>query len=274
MDTEAKKAEATNRAHWDEVAPLHLESYRIEDLLAGKSRIDAVQKNELYPVAGKELIHLQCHIGTDTLSLALDGAHVTGVDFSPKSIAIAKELSKRTGIQAEFIEANVLDIKGLLTKQYDIVYTSKGVLSWIRDIRRWAQIIAYLLKDNGLFYILEGHPTSYMFDENSPERLQVKYPYFHQDRPLHIDDDHPDYSARDYVPVNKTFEWIWSIADILSALLEAGLRIEMFHEHDRTFYQAFTGMVQTEDGWWMLKDYPGMIPLAFSVKARRNVQKE
>ena len=263
------KAEDTNRAHWDEVAPVHLESYRIDDLLAGKSRIDSIQKREIYPVAGKELIHLQCHIGTDTLSLALDGAQVTGVDFSSKSIAIARELSQRTGIPADFIEANVLDLKGALARKFDLVYTSKGVLSWIRDIRLWAETIAYLLRDDGIFYLLEGHPTSYLFDETKSDELRIKYPYFHREEPLHLDDDHPDYSNKSYIPVNKTYEWIWTISDVLGALIDNGLRIEMLHEYDRSFYQAFPAMVPTEDGWWALKEYPGMIPLTFSVKARK-----
>ena len=267
--TSPQNAEETNRAHWDEVAPVHLKSYGIHDLLAGKSRIDSIQRQEIYPVAGKEVIHLQCHIGTDTLSLALDGATVTGVDFSPRSIELARALSQQTGIPAEFIEANVLDLERMLTRKFDLVYTTKGVLSWIRDIRLWARTIAHLLKDDGVLYLMEGHPTSYLFDETRSDDLRIKYPYFHQDQPLHLDDDLPDYSDKGYVPTTKTYEWIWSIADVLGALIENGLSIEMFHEYDRSFYQAFPGMVQDEDGWWKLAKYPGMIPLTFSVRARK-----
>ena len=134
------KAEDTNRAHWDEIAPVHLRAYRVEALLSGVSLIDDVQKEELYPVEGKRLLHLQCHIGTDTLSLALDGAKVTGVDFSPELIRIAHRLAQRMNIQAEFIEANVLDLpEGL--GEFDIVYTSQGVLCWISDIQRWAETV-------------------------------------------------------------------------------------------------------------------------------------
>ena len=104
------KAEDANRAHWDEIAPVHLRAYRVDTLLSGVSLIDEIQKGEFYPIAGKQLLHLQCHIGTDTLSLALDGAQVTGVDFSPGSIQIARELAQKMGIPAEFHVANVLDL--------------------------------------------------------------------------------------------------------------------------------------------------------------------
>jgi ubiquinone/menaquinone biosynthesis C-methylase UbiE len=263
-------AEETNRAHWDEIAPIHLKSYGIDELLAGVSRIDAIQKDEFYPVKGKDLIHLQCHIGTDTLSLALDGANVTGVDFSARSIAIARELSARMGLQAEFIEANVLDLQNTITRKYDIVYTSKGVITWISNIEKWAKTISTLLKKNGIFYMLESHPVLYMFIDTKEGDLQIRYPYFHQSEPMHFDDDHPDYSDSSYIPVNKTYEWIWSLSDIVNALIRNGLIIESLNEYDRSFYPALPGMIKTGDNWWILMDYEGMLPLTFSLRARKN----
>jgi ubiquinone/menaquinone biosynthesis C-methylase UbiE len=262
-------AEATNRSHWDEIAPIHLKSYDIDGLLAGVSRIDSIQKRELYPVKGKDLIHLQCHIGTDTLSLAIDGANVTGVDFSAKSVAIAKELAAKMQIQAEFVEANVLDLKNIISTKYDIVYTSKGVLPWISNIGKWADTISFLLKENGIFYVMDSHPALYMFDDTREGDLAIKYSYFHQKEPTHFEDDNPDYSDNTYIPVNKTYEWTWSISDIVNALVHNGLIIEMMNEFDRSFYQALPGMVKTEDDWWILKNYQGMIPLTFSLRAKK-----
>jgi ubiquinone/menaquinone biosynthesis C-methylase UbiE len=267
--TERIKAEDTNRAHWDEVAPIHLKSYGIDGLMAGISRIDAVQKNEFYPVRGKDLIHLQCHIGTDTLSLAIDGANVTGVDFSAKSIAIARELAAKMHIPAEFIVANVLELKGMTSRKYDIVYTSKGVLPWISDIGRWGETVSDLLKENGVFYILESHPAFYIFEDSTADDLQIRYPYFHQKEPIHFADDHPDYSDSSYIPVNKTYEWMWTLSDIMNALIQSGLTIEMLNEYGRYYYQALPGMTRTEDGWWELGKYRGMIPLTFSLRARK-----
>jgi len=269
LSIDPQHAEGANRLHWDEVAPVHLKSYGIEGLLAGVSRIDGIQQRELYPVAGKDLIHLQCHIGTDTLSLALDGARVTGVDFSGASLAIARELAGKMRILAEFIEANVLDLMPRVTRKYDIVYTSKGVLCWIRDIEKWAETIAFLLKDGGVFYIFESHPLSCIFDDTQAGAPRVKYAYFHRDEPLHFDDEHPDYSDSSYVPVNKTYEWIWTLADVVGALLRHGLRIELLNEHHRAFHPALPGMVETSDGWWELPGYEGMIPFSFSLRARK-----
>jgi ubiquinone/menaquinone biosynthesis C-methylase UbiE len=264
-----KYAEATNRAHWDEIAPIHQKSYDISGLLAGTSRIDSVQKREFYPVEGKNIIHLQCHIGTDTLSLAIDGANVTGVDFSMKSLAIARDLATKMRIHAEFVEGNVLDLKDIISMKYDIVYTSKGVIPWISNIEKWAETVSFLLKENGILYLMDSHPAMYMFDDTREGDLRIKYPYFHQKKPMHFADDHPDYSDSSYIPVTKTYEWTWSISDIVNALLHKGLTIEMLNEFDRSFYPAFPGMVKTEDDWWILKDYQGMIPLTFSLRARK-----
>jgi 2-polyprenyl-3-methyl-5-hydroxy-6-metoxy-1,4-benzoquinol methylase len=266
-----KFAERANQAHWDEIAPIHLRSYGVDGLLSGISRIDAIQKREFYPILGKSIIHLQCHIGTDTLSLAIDGAKVTGVDFSAQSIAIARQLATKTGLSAEFLEANILDLKNMVSTKYDIVYTSKGVLGWISDIQRWAETVSSLLKDGGIFYIMEIHPAAYMFDDTKEGDLQIKYSYFHQSEPLHFDDDHPDYSDRSYIPKNKTYEWMWSLSDIMNALIRNGLRIELMNEHDRSFYPALPGMIETGDGWWTLKRYQGMIPLTFSLLARKAI---
>ena len=259
----------TNRAHWDEIAPIHLKAYRVDTLLSGVSLIDPIQKSEFYPIQGKSLLHLQCHIGTDSLSLALDGAKVTGVDFSPQSVKIARELAQKINIPAEFIVADVLDLSKADLGSYDIVYTSKGVLCWISDIDKWAGTVSSHLKDGGVFYIFETHPTLLMFDDTQPGRFEIRYPYFHRSEPIHFDDDHPDYADTSYIPRNKTYEWQWSLSDILNALVRHGLTIEFLNEHDQCFYQALPDMTQTSEGWWILKGYEGMIPMAFSLLARK-----
>ncbi len=270
MRTDDSLAEAANQAHWDEVAPVHLKSYGIEGLLSRVSRIDPIQKREFYPVEGKDLIHLQCHIGTDTLSLALDGANVTGVDFSEKSLQIARELADRLNLKARFHQANVLELTGVISEKYDIVYTSKGVLCWIRDIRRWADTVAYLLKPGGVFYLMESHPVVSMLDDTVRD-LQVRYPYFHQEQPTRFDDDQPDYADSSYISRNKTYEWFWSLSDVVNALIHSGLTIRFLNEHDRLFYQAHPDMQQDADGWWFFGKYEGMIPLTFSLLATKPV---
>lgn len=263
------KAEDTNREHWDEIAPVHLKAYRVDRLLGGESLIDEIQKGEFYPITGKTLLHLQCHIGTDTLSLALDGARVTGVDFSPQSVHIARELAHKMNLPAQFVVANVLDIPEGALGEFDIVYTSQGVLCWISDIDQWAQTVARHLKPGGIFYIFETHPAFMMFDETQTDGFQIRYPYFHQAEPFHFEDEYPDYADNTYIPKTATYEWQWSLADIVNALIRQGLTIELLNEHDKCFYKALPGMSKTVDGWWILEGFEGMIPMAFSLRARK-----
>jgi len=269
LTADDEHAERINRNHWDEIAPVHLESYGIEGLLQGRSRIDEIQKREFYPVEGKDLIHLQCHIGTDTLSLALDGANVTGVDFSSRSIDIAKRLADRMKLKADFIVANVLDLQAIVLQKYDIVYTSKGALCWIRDIDKWAETVAFLLKDGGIFYIMDTHPFVTMLEDRVGDALGLKYPYFHQSEPLHFGGDRRDYADSTYTVRTGSYEWIWPLSDIINAIIRQGLTIEFVNEHDKLYYQEFPEMAETEDGWWFLEKYKGMIPWTFSMRARK-----
>jgi len=213
-------AEKENEKFWDEVAPIHFKSYNIDALRRGISHIDEIQKEELYPITGKELLHLQCHIGTDSISLALDGAKVTAVDFSKKSIELAKKLNQELKTDVEFIHSNIFSLKDNLKQEFDIVYTSKGVLAWVKDINKWASLIYNYLKRGGVFYIMEIHPIKYIFDDTINNELQIKYSYFHNSEPMTWDDDPPDYADKNYVPKNKTYEWTWSISDIINALIK------------------------------------------------------
>ena len=108
-----------------------------------------------------------------------------------------------------------------------------------------------------------------MFDDTKEDDLHIKYPYFHQKEPIHFNDDYPDYSDSNYIPVNKTYEWMWSLSDIVNSLIRNGLKIEILNEYDRSFYKALPGMTKIENDWWILKKYKGMIPLTFTLRARK-----
>ena len=166
LDRINKEAEISNQAFWDEIAPVHYKSYDIEKLKQGKSLIDEIQKKEMGDVKDKSLLHLQCHIGTDSLSWALEGAQVTGVDFSRESIKIADELKRALGLETRFIESNIYDLPNTLKEKFDIVYTSQGVLTWLKDIKEWGKLISHYLKHGGIFYIMETHPLLYIFGDD------------------------------------------------------------------------------------------------------------
>jgi len=269
LDEIKEKAEKANQVFWNKIAPVHYKSYDIEKLEQGKLLIDEIQKKEMEGVKNKSLLHLQCHIGTDSLSWVLEGAQVTGVDFSSESIKIANELKKRLGLKARFIESNIYDLSDTLKEKFDIVYTSQGVLTWLKDIKEWGKIISHYLKPGGIFYIMETHPLLYIFDNDKQGELKIKYPYFPGKEPTLWDDDTPDYSDGEYIPENPTYEWTWSLGEILASLIESGLKIEFLHEYDKLFYKGLPGMLQDEEGWWYLPKCKGMLPLTFTLRAKK-----
>ncbi|MGH2556308.1 MAG: class I SAM-dependent methyltransferase, partial [Actinomycetota bacterium] len=176
-----------NRALWNEWAPIHERSafYDVPAFKRGESRLKDFEIEEVGDVSGKSLLHVQCHFGLDTLSWARLGAKVTGVDFSERSIEQARALAEEIGLDATFLLSNVYDLPEVLEGQFDIVYTSRGVLGWLPDVPRWAAVVARFVKPGGFLYINEMHPFLYVFDD-SKEATQprVKFPYFPRSEPL------------------------------------------------------------------------------------------
>jgi SAM-dependent methyltransferase len=270
MKNTFEQAERNNQELWDEIAPVHAMSYPEVDILReGGIALDEIELREIGEVKDKTLLHLQCHIGTDTLSWARQGAIVTGIDFSRESIACAKQLQQELGLDATFIQANVYDLRTVLSDQFDIIYTSRGVLCWLRDLDEWARIIADFLKPDGIFYLMESHPFLNMFEETKPGELAIVYPYFHQVEPTIWDDESPDYADESYVAQHPSYEWEWSVGDILNALLRAGLLLESFNEYDRLFFKYFPSMESCMERWYCLPQYAGKLPLLFTLRARK-----
>src|SRR4051794_20919210 len=156
-----------NRQRWDEATDIHTAGnvYGIDEFKAGQCRLHRVEVGEVGEVSGKSLLHLQCHFGLDTLSWARRGAVVTGADFSPKAIAVARRLSEETGVPGEFVCCNLYDLPSVLKRpaSFDVIFTSYGALNWLPDLPRWGQIIAHYLRPGGLFYVIDAHPTATMF---------------------------------------------------------------------------------------------------------------
>ena len=257
----------TNRALWDRWTKLHAASafYDVDGFKEGKSTLMAVEREELGDVAGKTLLHLQCHFGLDTLSWARAGAVVTGVDFSPGAIDRARSLSEELGIPATFLCANIYDLPETPDAQFDIVFTSYGVLTWLPDLDRWAQIIARYLKPGGTFYIVEFHPFISMLDDDGE---RIAYPYFRTDAPLQFEAE-GSYAAPDDEGKHTSYEWPHSLGEIVTALLTAGLRIEYLHEFPFSPYHFPTYLDEDEPGRYVWKDRSVTAPLLFSIKAAK-----
>ena len=261
-----KTAEEINRKHWDEVASVHGNSYELGSLLNGGHHLDPVQVKELGDLTGKSLLHLQCHIGTDTLSLARLGAEVTGIDISGESLKVAENLAARTRLCARFIQTPLFDLPEVLHERFDIVYTSIGVLCWVSDIDLWARTLAGYLKPGGFFYLMESHPFMNVFDDEITG-LHVKYPYFTGGSPTDWPGDYPDYSDENYIVKHPSREFQWTVSEILNALLNAGLRISFLNEHDFLHWKGLESMDRCADGYWRLPEPFNRIPVLFSLKA-------
>lgn len=262
-----------NRELWDKLAKIHHKSefYDVEGFLKGNQTLDPIETEELPDISGKKLLHLQCHFGMDTLSLARLGADVTGVDFSSEAIDLAKTLSKTAEIDARFICTNVYDLPEVLDEKFDIVFTSGGVIVWLPDLEAWAKVISSSLKPGGIFYMREFHPFSYIFDNDDEDikELRVKYPYFQGKEPLMFEDEGSYASGGTKTGKMKTYEWNHPISEIFSVLISHGLRIDHFHEFPVTSYKALPFMIKNDDGRWVLPEMADVLPLMFSIKATK-----
>jgi SAM-dependent methyltransferase len=267
---------AINRARWDEVVDVHLgpRGYDLADLRAGHGRLNAIEEDELGPVAGLRVLHLQCHFGRDTLILAQRGAEVVGLDFSAPAIAAAQNLARELGLQARarFVQSDLYDACEAIGEpaSFDLVYVTWGALNWLPDVAEWARIVAHFLKPGGALYLAEAHPSAYVFDScrSLPDGLPGYFlPYFHLgpavfDNPL----DYMDQEAR--LVNSRAAEFMHPLGDTIGGLLAAGLRLEWFREHDAVTWRMFAMLVEDARGLFRWPDKP-WLPLAFSLRAIR-----
>lgn len=262
-----EEARDGNRAFWDEVTPVHVRSYGVERFLAGGRWLPRQILQEVGNVEGLSMLHLQCHFGLDSLAWVRNGAQVTGVDFSQLAIEEARKLSQRANLTAKFICSDIYDLPQTLNGEYDIVFTSIGVLCWLKDLNRWAEIIAHFLKPGGFFYIMDAHPLLYTFDDEGGWRFEVRY--FHNETPYVWDDEGSDYMDPTYTTKSPSFEWQWTVSDIINAVLAGGLKLEFFNEFGALSDPVYPEMVQIGDGLYSFPNMPVPLPILFSLKATK-----
>lgn len=268
---------ALNRANWDERVGIHLGSggYDLTDLRAGQGRMNAIEEAELGSVAGLRILHLQCHFGRDSLCLLQRGADsVVGLDFSAPAIAAADGLATELGLsgRARFVRSDLYDARAAIPEpgSFDLVYVTWGALTWLPDIAEWARIVAHFLKPGGALYLAEANPASLVFDDlgtGAGDRPGWFVPYF-QTEAIEIDDD------RDYADPNarlkntRTHQFIHALGATIGGLLNAGLTLEWFREHDAIPWRMFACQTEGADGLFRWPDRP-WLPLAFSLRARK-----
>ena len=260
-----------NQKRWDQLTIEHKDSpfYDLDGFKNGKDRLRSIELSELGDVTGKSLLHLQCHFGLDTLAWARRGAKVAGVDFSEVSISLAKSLSEELDIPAQFYCTDIYALPEVLSGEFDIVFTSYGVLHGLPDLARWGNIIARYLKPGGIFYIVEDHPTFRTFRQMPDGELKAVRSYFFSEEPQKIEST-GSYATSGEGQTGVSFVWDYSIGDVINSLISAGLRIEFLHEFPFAARAKFSIMEPGEDGWWRLPSpLHGTIPFLFSLQARK-----
>ena len=269
-------ASAANKRNWNDRAALHEQAYGLDAFRRDPDHISGVVRDDLpvltqhLPVglAGRDLLHLQCHIGTDTISWARLSAHVTGLDFSPASLDVARQLAKETDITATWVESDVLKARAAVDGDFDIVYTSIGTIIWLNDLDVWAAQIAQLLRPGGVFFIRDGHPMMYAIDEDAPG-LQLRWGYFPTGLAQTWDDD-GTYAGDGKVSNSRTYEWPHSISEIIGSLLRAGLTIERFDEGQTLPWRFSPRMEELSDGNYAWPETERhIVPCTFTIVARK-----
>jgi len=192
------------------------------------------------------------------------------VDFSEKATALAKKLSNQIGVEARFITSDIYKIAHVLDEEFDVVFTSGGVLTWLPDIEEWGKIVARYVKSGGFFYIREDHPIPFVFDdERDDSELKLRYPYFTTDEPLMFEGGSTYADSQAKLQTRKSYEWPHSLSSVLNSLIDAGLRIEFLHEFPFTTWKQLPFMIEREDGRWILPSNQECLPLMYSIKASK-----
>jgi SAM-dependent methyltransferase len=266
-----------NRAQWDERAPAHAASpdYAVDRFVEDPAYLSEVVRFDL-PRLGDirdvRAVHLQCHIGTDTISLHRVGARLTGLDFSGASLAQARSLAERTGADVDFVESDVYDAASVLEPgSFELVYTGIGALCWLPDINRWAGVVAALLKAGGRLFVREGHPMLWSVDETRGDGvLDVEFAYFEREEPLVWDEDTTYVETDVRFENNITHQWNHGLGEIVTALLTAGFELTRLQEHDSVPWDALPGhTVKDEQGEYRLADRPWRLPMSYTLEARK-----
>ncbi len=257
-----------NKDTWNKKVAIHAvsEFYDVEGFKNGKTTLNTIELEELGDVKGKSLLHLQCHFGLDTLSWSRLGASCTGIDLSNEAIKQAKKLNNEMSLDAVFMESNLYDVPKKIQGEFDIVFTSYGVIGWLPDLKLWGEIIAGKLKKGGVFYMIEFHPIVWMFDFLvTPPKL--KYPYLNGK--VIYEEYKGTYTNNDADIISKEYGWNHGLGEVVTSLTNAGLQIEFLHEFEKSPYNSFPEMEKTKDGMFVLKENQRMFPLLYSIKATK-----
>jgi len=251
-----------NKQSWNNKVAFHLNSefYDVDGFLKGANSLNEIELNLLHDIQGKNILHLQCHFGQDSISLSRLGADVTGVDFSEKAIEKAIELSKITKNNTSFICCDIYDLPNYLNQQFDIVFTSYGTIGWLPDLNKWGQIISQFLKPNGKFILVDFHPVIWMFDDQFDK---VGYNYFNSG--AIIETLSGTYADKDAAINQEYIMWNHGISEILNSLIKNNIEINSFDEFDYSPYNCFNNTEEFETKKYRIKHLENKIPMVYAL---------
>lgn len=255
--------ENINRESWNSRTDVHFESafYDNPSFLKGRSSLNSIELPLLGDLKGKTVLHLQCHFGQDTISMARMGAIATGVDLSDRAIERANELTEATGTDCRFIRCNIYDLPEHLDEQFDVVFASYGTICWLPDINRWAELAARYLKPGGRFVFAEFHPVLWMFDD---EFQSITYSYFNSD-PIQEEEEGTYTDTKETPILKECVTWNHGLAEVTTALLDQGLEMKALREYDYSPYNCFKGTVEFETGKFRISHLGDKVPMVYAL---------
>lgn len=256
-----------NKEQWNQRVDPHVESefYDQAGFLAGKNSLQETELALLGNVAGKRILHLQCHFGQDTISLARMGASTVGADISDKAIDKAREIATTTGADATFVCCDLYDLPQHLEGQFDIVFTSYGTIGWLPDLDKWASVISHFLKPNGKFVFVEFHPVVWMFDDDFQK---VGYRYF-KSEPI-VETANGTYADRDAEIKTTSVSWNHAMSEVITSLLKQGIQLQDLQEYDFSNYNCFAHTEEFTPGKYRIRHLGNFIPMMYSIVGVKN----
>lgn len=255
-----------NKQSWNSRVEYHVDSefYNLEKFLKGETSLNPIELALLGDLKGNSILHLQCHFGQDTISLARMGAKVTGVDLSDKAIEKARELAKQCNVSADFVSCDIYDLPNHLEEKFDIIFTSYGTIGWLPDLDKWAAVVSSFLKPGGKFVFVEFHPVVWMFDSNFEK---VAYNYF-KDGAI-VETESGSYANREAGKPQEYVSWNHSISEVVNSLLGNGLTLQSLNEYDYSPYPCFQHVVEVAPKQFRIKHLDNKIPMVYSIEAAK-----
>jgi SAM-dependent methyltransferase len=259
-----------NRDLWDEWADINYRSafYDVDGFKEKRPPLDDIVRENIGPLAGKRVLHLQCHFGLDTIRIADEADEVIGVDFSPRAITLARELAYEVGSSARFVESDVYSMSDVVRGEFDIVFASYGVVNWLPSLDPWAAVIARHVAPAGAFVLVDSHPTLMMFDHEA-QTPRIRYGYFHTPEPIVLEPGIGTYSDPEARYSSSEHSWQHELSSIVMAMVRAGLRIDNLREYRHSPWQALPYLVERRKDWWTVPEGDPEIPLTFALRATK-----